>query len=45
MVRSPTSVLCVGEGLDGASILDTIFGACTMVRNFTNVLIAVKPLL
>ena len=45
MVRSPTSVLCVGEGLDGASILDTIFGPCTMVRNLTNVLIAVKPLL
>ena len=45
MVRSPTSGLCVGEGLGGASILDAIFGACTMVRNFTNVLIAVKPLL
>ena len=42
MVRSPTSGLCVGEGLDGASILDTIFGGYTTERSGTNVLIVEK---
>ena len=42
MVRSPTSGLCVGEGLGGASILEVIFGAYTTERSGTNVLIVVK---
>ena len=42
MVRSPTSGLCVGEGLGGASILDAIFGTYTPVRSGTNVLICGK---
>ena len=44
MARNPTSVLCVGEGLDGASILDAIFGVYTTVRSGTRGLIAVKLL-
>ena len=42
MARNPTSVLCVGEVLDRASILDALFGTYTTERNGTNVLIVVK---
>ena len=42
MARNTTAVLCVGEGLGGASILDAICDLYTTVRSLTPVLIAEK---